>query len=83
MAIKTIWKCDGCDDEKDMTRGERTDWHCLNVTATGFEGYPTGGVDGLDDERFELCPACTKTYATSINPKRWPRAEKYSVVEGE
>lgn len=72
--IKTVWVCDGCDESRTMNGP--SDWKAIEISVSGFSGYPVSDGSNLDEARFELCPSCQRTLADRINPKLWPRVEK-------
>lgn len=72
MSERTVWTCDGCEDEKivDQSSG---DWKKITVEISGFSGYPVGDrCNGI--KTFELCPKCQQHLADTANPRAWGRA---------
>lgn len=73
MTQKTIWICDGCDQEKDVTSSGAGDWKSFAVTASGFSGYPTCAPDDNVNIGGHLCPSCATRYYEQLRPRLWPR----------
>lgn len=72
MTEKTIWVCDGCGEERDVTRNKQGDWHVVRLTSEGFNGYPTFAPEPTQTARHNLCPKCTTRLYRAINPRLWP-----------
>jgi len=71
MAVRTIWKCDGCDQEVTAEVG-LVDWKRITVNLGGFKGYPVSHVHN-GERSYELCPDCQGHLAEQANPRRWAR----------
>lgn len=75
MTEKTIWVCDGCGEEKNVTGSKFGDWHAVTILADGFAGYPTSAPEPAAPARHNLCPTCTKRLYRAIDPRLWPRPD--------
>lgn len=74
MTARTVWTCDGCDEEKDIRLDGRTgDWKEVSLTFEGFAGYPTCASAPMVVYRRHLCPSCAKQYWERADPANWPR----------
>jgi hypothetical protein len=68
MSLKSFVVCDGCDAEELIARpeGERP---------PSFKPA-TVSLNGGSDQKYDLCPSCTRRMAEAVDPKQWVRCPR-------